>query len=113
FETEEKPVLIALKPERFDPPRWTDCKVHPDHHVRVDGALYSVPSRWDIGMKVQVRADRSLVRIYALGELIKTHDRKPAGERSTDYNDYPDGKAAYAMRWPKFYCQKARELGAS
>jgi transposase len=113
FETEEKAVLIALKPERFDPPRWTDCKIHPDHHVRVDGALYSVPSRWDVGMKVQVRADRSLVRIYGRGELIKTHDRKPAGGRSTDYNDYPDGKAPYAMRWPNFYCKRARELGAS
>jgi hypothetical protein len=64
-------------------------------------------------MKVQVRADRSLVRIYARGELIKTHDRKPAGGRSTDYTDYPDGKAPYAMRWPNFYCKRARELGAS
>src|SRR5207249_848514 len=75
FETEEKPVLIPLQGGRFDPPHWTDCKIHPDRHVRVDGALYSVPSRWDVGMKVQVRADRALVRIYVRGELIKTHDR--------------------------------------
>ena len=113
FETEEKPVLIPLQDGRFDPPHWTECKIHPDRHVRVDGALYSVPSRWDVGMKVQVRADRALVRIYVHGELIKTHDRKPRGGRSTDYDDYPEGKAPYAMRWPNFYCKRARELGPS
>lgn len=113
FEAEEKPVLIPLAGARFDPPQWTDCKIHPDHHVRVDSALYSVPSRWDVGLKVQVRADRALVRIYIRGELIKTHDRKPRGARSTDYGDYPVGKAPYAMRWPNFYCKRARELGSS
>jgi transposase len=111
FEAEEKPVLIPLQAGRFDPPHWTECKIHPDQHVRVDAALYSVPARWGAGMKVQVRADRSLVRIYVHGELIKTHDRKPRGGRSTDYNDYPDGKAPYALRWPNFYSKRARELG--
>src|SRR5215470_12350559 len=33
--------------------------------------------------------------------------------RATDYNDYPEGKAPYAMRWPNFYCKRARELGPS
>jgi hypothetical protein len=64
-------------------------------------------------LKVQARADRTLVRIYIHGELIKTHDRKPRGGRSTDYNDYPEGKAPYAMRWPNFYCKRARDLGPS
>jgi transposase len=113
FEAEEKPALIPLKAGRFDPPHWTECKIHPDQHVRVNGALYSVPARWAPGLKVQVRADRALVRIYLHAELIKTHDRKPRGARATDYNDYPDGKAPYAMRWPKFYCKRARELGPS
>ncbi len=113
FESEERPVLIPLQDGRFDPPHWTDCKIHPDQHIRVDGALYSVPSRWVAGSKVQVRADRALVRIYIHNELIKTHERKPRGGRSTDYNDYPDGKAPYAMRWPNFYCKRARELGPS
>src|SRR5437773_12274145 len=54
-----------------------------------------------------------VVRIYVRGELIKTHDRKPRGGRSTDYTDYPDGKAPYAMRWPNFYSKQARELGPS
>src|SRR5439155_12276684 len=33
FESQEKPVLIPLQGGRFDPPHWTDCKIHPDRHV--------------------------------------------------------------------------------
>jgi hypothetical protein len=112
FEAEEKSVLIPLKAERFDTPTWADCKVHPDHHVRFGQALYSVPSRW-IGCQVDVRGDRSIVRIYGGGNLIKTHERKSPGGRSTDYSDYPDGRAPYALRWPNYYCKRARELGSA
>jgi len=110
FEAEEKSQLLPLQGERFDPPTWAQCKVHPDHHVRFAQALYSVPTRW-IGCQVDVRGDRSMVRIYVHGELIKTHERKLPGSRSTDYTDYPDGRAPYALRWPNYYCKRARELG--
>ncbi len=112
FESEEKAVLLPLKAAPFDPPRWAQCKVHPDHHVRFDHALYSLPTRW-IGCRVDVRADRALVRIYSRGDLIKTHPRQKRGSRSTDFTDYPDGRAPYAMRWPDFYRHKARELGSA
>jgi hypothetical protein len=54
-----------------------------------------------------------MVRIYARGELIKTHARKPPGGRSTDYTDYPDEWVPYALRWPNYYRQRARELGSA
>jgi transposase len=110
FEAEEKSQLLPLQGQRFDPPTWAQCKVHPDHHVRFAQALYSVPTRW-IGCQVDVRGDRSLVHIYLHGELLKTHERKLPGGRSTDYTDYPDGRAPYALRWPNYYCKRARELG--
>ena len=112
FEAEEKTVLLPLRAERFDPPQWAQCKVHPDHHVRFGNALYSLPTRW-IGCRVEVRGDRSLVRIYSRGELIKTHGRQKPGGRATDYSDYPDGRIAYAMRWPDFYRHKARDIGSA
>ena len=112
FEAEERSQLIPLQGERFDTPIWAQCKVHPDHHVRFAQALYSLPTRW-IGCQVDVRGDRSLVRIYVRGELIKTHERKLPGSRSTDYTDYPDGRAPYALRWPHYYCKRARELGSA
>jgi hypothetical protein len=110
FESEEKDSLIALKPERFVIPRWGRCKVHPDHHIRFNHALYSVPTRY-IGKWVDARSDGSLLRIYSEAEVIKTHSCQRRGGRSTDYDDYPKDRAAYAMRYPDFYRKKAREIG--
>lgn len=79
-------------------PVWpNDTKVHTDHHIRFLQALYSVPHRY-IVKTVSVRGDSRLVRIYFYNQLIKTHPRVSKGERSTDYNDYPPEKSAYAMR---------------
>jgi len=110
FDKEERPALIPWSAPRFDTPQWAQCKVHPDHHIRFQQALYSVPTRW-IGCRMDVRGDRSLVRIYNRGELIKTHPRQMPGKHSTDYTDYPDERAPFARRWPDFYRKKAQELG--
>jgi hypothetical protein len=63
FENEERAKLLPLIGERYDPPRWVECRVHPDHHINVDKASYSVPTRF-VGKKVCVRSDRKLVRIF-------------------------------------------------
>lgn len=110
FEKEERPLLIPWNAPRFDTPQWAQCKVHPDHHIRFQQSLYSVPTRW-IGCTMDVRGDRSLVRIYNRGELIKTHPRQMPGKHSTDYTDYPEQRAPFAMRWPDFYRRKAQEVG--
>lgn len=111
FEQHERAALLSLdKPERFDVPRWAELSVHPDCHVRLGNALYSVPHAYK-GKKVTVRADRSLVRIYLYGELIKTHAVRPPGGRSTDYEDYPPEKTDYAMRDPNRLVARARTHG--
>lgn len=97
FEAEEKGKLQRPPTSPFDVPRWTEAKVHPDHHVQVSKALYSVPTRY-IGATLRVREDRTVVRLYRGGELIKTHPRQRPGQRSTDPSDYPPGKDGYATR---------------
>ena len=64
-------------------PVYVTAKVHRDHHIEVAKALYSVPGNL-IGTRVDVRADRVLVRIFARGQLVKVHPRQPPGGRSTD-----------------------------
>ena len=110
FEAFERPALKPLGADRFDPPRWAELKAHPDHHVRFGYALYSVPTAY-VGKKISLRADRSLVRLYFGGELIKTHPVQPPGGRHTDYTDYPKEKTAYAMRSPDYMIRQAREHG--
>lgn len=106
----EKAALKPLEAERFDPPTWAKCKVHPDHHIQFGRAIYSIPTR-HVGKQLWVRADRRLVRAYVEGELVKTHPRKPPGGRSTDYNDYPKELAPYAMRDPERMISEGRRQG--
>jgi transposase len=99
FENDEQPKLKPLEAKPFDPPDWAQCKVHPDHHIQFQKGLYSVPTR-HVGKSVWVRGDSKLIRVYAEGELVKTHERVGEGKRSTDYSDYPEELAAYARRDP-------------
>ena len=102
---------IALAAEPFDPPSWSHCKVHPDHHVQFLKGLYSVPTR-HVGKRVWVRGDSKLVRVYVDGELVKTHERVGEGKRSTDYSDYPKELAPYARRDPDALIREGQRLGA-
>jgi hypothetical protein len=71
--------------------------VHRDHHIEVAKALYSIPGNL-IGQKVEVRADRQLVRVFHRGQLVKVHPRQKPGGRVTDAADLPAEKTAYALR---------------
>ena len=97
FRIEESSALQPAPTERYDLPIYATPKVHRDHHIEVAKALYSVPGNL-IGSKVDVRADRVLVRIYARGQLVKTHPRQAPGGRVTDPEDLPSERTAYAMR---------------
>lgn len=110
FEEEERSALRPVLGERFDTPRWAECSVHPDHHVKFRQALYSVPHAY-LRRQVTVRGDRALVRIYYRGQLVKTHPVQKPGQRSTDYSDYPKHLQAYARRDPDHMIREARKLG--
>ncbi len=110
FEEEERGALRPLERPRFDPPSWAACKVHPDHHVQFQKALYSVPTR-HVGKQVWVRGDAKLIRVFVEGECVKTHGRVAAGCRSTDYADYPAELAPYAMRDPEAVIREAEAIG--
>jgi transposase len=97
FAEEEAPRLLPAPTAPYDLPLYSRPKVHRDHHVEVAKALYSVPGNL-IGSHVDARADRSLVRLFHRGQLVKVHPRMPAGRRSTDPADLPSEKTAYAMR---------------
>lgn len=97
FRLEEAPVLAPAPTAPYDVPIYATAKVHRDHHIEVAKALYSIPGNL-IGTRVDVRADRSLVRVFSRGQLIKVHPRQRPGGRSTDPADLPSDKTIYAMR---------------
>lgn len=110
FERDELPLLRPAPEDTFDVPHWCEAKVHPDHHLQVLKALYSVPTRF-IGKRVRVRADSRVVRIYVRTELIKTHPRLQKGQRSTDPNDYPQHVRGYATRSVDGLLKQAKDRG--
>lgn len=111
FELLEKPAMLPPPDELYDVPIWVeDAKVHPDHHIQFARALYSVPTLY-LRKRVRVRADKQLIKIYFGAELIKVHNRQPPGGRSTDTSDYPQDKAAYALRSVDALLARAREKG--
>ena len=97
FALEEQPRLLPAPAEPYDLPIYAEAKAHRDHHIEVARALYSIPGNL-IGQRVRIRADRTLVRVYFRGRLVKTHPRQAPGGRSTDPEDLPSEKTVYAMR---------------
>jgi hypothetical protein len=110
FAADEAHRLLPAPTGRYDVPIFATPKVARDHHVEVARGLYSVPGEL-IGQRVQVRADSVLVKIYAAGQLIKTHPRMRPGGRSTDPGDYPAGRAEYALRDVATLTTKATAAG--
>jgi hypothetical protein len=114
FEQHERMHLRPYDGVPFDVPTWRTVSVHLDHHVSFQSALYSAP--WDRcppRTRLEVRGDRQLVRLYARGELVAVHARKPTGGRATDVAHYPPERVAYALRSPQRLIEQARFLGSS
>lgn len=112
FQAEEHPALRPAPTEPYDTPLWCEPKVARDQHAQVAKALYSLPSRWRAKI-LRARADRSTVRFYDGTVLVKTHPRMAPGKRSTDPNDFPPHKAAYALRDVAFLARQAASHGDS
>jgi transposase len=112
FRAEEQAHLLPYDGVPYAVPLWGQVKVHPDHHIAFRYALYSVPyDRCPIGVVLEVRADRDLVRLYRRGELVKTHPRQPKGGRATDPADYPPERTVYALRAPDHVVREAARCG--
>jgi Integrase core domain len=110
FAVEESPRLAPAPTAVYDLPVYATAKVHRDHHIEAARALYSIPGNL-IGSRVDVRADRNMVRVFHRGALVKVHVRMAPGGRSTDPADLPAEKTAYALRDITQLCRRAADAG--
>jgi len=114
FNEEEKSALLTWDGEPYDVPDWHEVTVHPDHHIAYRYALYSAPhSTCPPGIKLEIRGDNKLVRLYRRGVLAKVHPRQGRGGRSTDPEDYPAELTAYTLRCPDRLRRQGAEMGDS
>jgi len=70
----DRPALKALPPRAYEYAQWKLAKVHPDYHIEVEHAYYSVPYK-HIGQRVEVRVSARMVEIFAQRQLIAAHVR--------------------------------------
>lgn len=79
----DRPALQPLPARAYEYGQWKCAKVHPDYHIELAHAYYSVPYQ-HIGAQVQVRITARMLEIFLKAELIATHPRLfKRGARST------------------------------
>ena len=89
----DRPLLKSLPAQRFALFQVSTRKVHPDGHIEVGGAYYSVPHQM-VGEEVRVQYDEHLLRVYAGGQVVAVHPRIEAGTYTTQDDHRPDHKPA-------------------
>lgn len=90
----EQPVLRPLPARDYAFGEWRLSKVHPDYHIEVQRAYYSVPYAL-IGARVDVRLSAHAVEVFHRGKLVTAHVRSyRRGHRSTHEAHRPPGHIA-------------------
>ncbi|MGH3574064.1 MAG: IS21 family transposase [Steroidobacteraceae bacterium] len=75
FESEERPAAQALPLRRYEYAEWRiGARVHPDHHIEVGRAYYSVHYSL-VGQRLDARLSAHTVEIFLRGASIATHAR--------------------------------------
>lgn len=111
FEGAEKPALLPLPVERYEPAVFKQAKLHPDCHVIFDKAYYSAPHRL-IGQTLWLRATKDRVEIYHEHERVATHPRaKDPGKRVSNFVHYPPEKLAGMLVTPVRLREEAAAIG--
>jgi len=105
----EQTALLALPPKPWEPVTWTTAKVHPDCHLQVSGARYSVPYQ-HVGRRLDVRLGRDTVEVYDGPTLITSHLRRHQG-RATRLEHYPEAGQAFLRATPQACLRQAQGIG--
>jgi transposase len=95
----------------FEPDATTFATASPRALVRVEGAYYSVPSRW-AGLDLLVRVGATRVTIVGKDGTRIPHPRKRFGQRSIDYRHYLSELARKPQAVRQVLPELLRDLGA-
>ncbi len=113
FEELERAALKPLPIRPYEFGEWKKAKVHPDYHIEVARAYYSVPYRL-IGERVDVRLTASGVEVFHRGKLVAAHARAgERGVRSTRRAHRPAGHVEIIERSLEQTLMRAQAIGAA
>lgn len=109
FTTEQRQLRAA--PVAFEAAATTLASVTRRALVRLEGAVYSVPTRW-AGLDVIVRVGPTAVTIVGPDQTTVVHPRKRFGERAIDYRHYLPELARKPQALRQVLPDLLRDLGA-
>jgi transposase len=107
----EEQRLFRQAPVPFEADATTFATVTPRALVRVEGAYYSVPSRW-AGLDLLVRVGATTLTIVGKDGTRIHHPRKRFGQRSIDYRHYLSELARKPQAVRQVLPDLLRDLGA-
>jgi transposase len=111
FEQGEKAALKPLPAKPYEFGEWRKAKVHPDYHIEVARAYYSVPYRL-IGERVDVRLTAHAVEDFHQGEKVAAHPRaKSRAQRSTRHTHRPEKHIAVIDQHLERVLERALTVG--
>lgn len=115
--SEEKPLLMPLRFDRWDPITWYHCKVGDDWKVQINKAFYSVPYKY-IGKTVTAYINSTEAVIFYNYEQIACHRRakrdwqrviKPH-HAPPNYDEYLNSTSVGVKKWAALIGQPTLEL---
>lgn len=106
----EKPTLLPLADEQFSLFETGRRTVHPDGHIQVKGAFYSVPHHL-VGCQLTVRYDDRLVKVFDGETMVAAHLRVVAGTFATADVHRPASKPARQESYVRALFAKAERIG--
>jgi transposase len=110
WQEHERAALSPLPDTAFEDQNWRLAKVHPDYHVGVEQAYYSVPYTL-VGAQVDVRITTTTVEVFQDGLRVASHPRQPAGHSSTVPAHMPPAHRALQDWTPETFQQRAHAIG--
>lgn len=112
FDEHEKPTLIAVPAERWQPVTWRKSKVNRDYHIEIATVKYSVPHTF-AGRVVDVKITGERLAILCDGQVIATH--AVSGRRHgfvTDPDHVPPAHLQSSDLWSRgYFLRQAHRIG--
>jgi transposase len=113
FEQLERTALRPLPIRAYEFGEWKKAKVHPDYHIEVGRAYYSVPYAL-IGERVDVRLTAHGVEVFHAGRIVAAHARaSERGQRSTRRVHRPERHVAIIDRTLEHTFMRATAIGVA
>jgi transposase len=107
----ERDALKALPADPFAFFHIGARKVHPDGHIEVQRAYYSVPHDL-VGQSVEVRWDQKLAKVFVHGKLAAVHKRsEDIGRFRTSKSHPPPGRSLSQEAYQARLMARAEQLG--